>query len=296
MRDDTIAAFLDQLAARIPAPGGGATAALHAAQAAALLAMVARYSHGSRYDAEHMNRIITDADALREDALALAEADVAAFGAVAEAYRLPRETEQEQATRSASISSALAGAARPPADVVRTALLVISLAEELLPAGNRNVIADVAAAAEAARAAAVTARLFIEVNLKRITDQVLLDEFAATAAVAEQGHHPGRPDRRDGPGGDRPVSAASLSGRELAAEIRAATAARAAELTAAGRPPRLAVVTATADEASAWYARTLARTAARAGIACDVTDLMPMAADRPAGGNDGKAWPGSGRY
>ena len=79
------------------------------------------------------------------------------------------------------------------------------------------------------------------------------------------------------------MSAASLSGRELAAEIRAATAARAAELTAAGRPPRLAVVTATADEASAWYARTLARTAARAGIACDVTDLMPMAADRPGG-------------
>ena len=79
------------------------------------------------------------------------------------------------------------------------------------------------------------------------------------------------------------MSAASLSGRELAAEIRAATAARAAELTAAGRPPRLAVVTATADEASAWYARTLARTAARAGIACDVTDLVPMAADRPGG-------------
>src|SRR6266849_2357223 len=101
MRDDTIAAFLDQLAARVPAPGGGATAALHAAQAAALVA---------------------------------------------------------------SISAALSGAARPPADVVRTALLVIRLAEDLLPAGNRTLITDVAAAAEAARAAAVTARLVIEVN------------------------------------------------------------------------------------------------------------------------------------
>ena len=46
-----------------------------------------------------------------------------------------------------------------------------------------------------------------------------------------------------------------LSGRELAASIRAETAARAAELTAAGRTPTLAVVTATADEASAWYLR-----------------------------------------
>ena len=73
----------------------------------------------------------------------------------------------------------------------------------------------------------------------------------------------------------------SLSGRGLAAEIRAATAARAADLTAAGRPPRLAVVTATADEASAWYVRSLARTAAKAGIALDVTDLVPAAPDRP---------------
>ncbi len=77
------------------------------------------------------------------------------------------------------------------------------------------------------------------------------------------------------------LSGRQLSGRELAAEIRAATAARAAELTAAGRTPRLAVVTATADEASAWYVRSLARTAARAGIACEVTDLVPFAADRP---------------
>jgi formiminotetrahydrofolate cyclodeaminase len=175
MRDDTIAAFLDQLAARVPAPGGGATAALHAAQAAALLAMVARYSDGARYNAELMNRIIAEADSLRQDALS----------AVAQAYRLPRETEAERQDRSASISSALGGAARPPADVIRTALLLISLAEELLPAGNRNMITDLAAAAVAARAAVVTARLFIEINLKGITDQVLLDEFAATAAVAD---------------------------------------------------------------------------------------------------------------
>jgi len=185
MRDDTIAAFLDQLAARVPAPGGGATAALHAAQAAALIAMVARYSDGNRYDAELIGRIVTDADELRDTALGLAEADADAFSAVAAAYRLPRETEQEQKDRSASISSALAGAARPPADVVRTALLLIRLAEDLLPAGNRNMITDVAAAAVAVRAAAVAARLFIEVNLKGITDPVLRDEFAATAAVAD---------------------------------------------------------------------------------------------------------------
>ncbi|SFK05655.1 Formiminotransferase-cyclodeaminase [Streptosporangium canum] len=34
MRDQTISDFLERLAGRVPAPGGGASAALHAAQAA----------------------------------------------------------------------------------------------------------------------------------------------------------------------------------------------------------------------------------------------------------------------
>jgi methylenetetrahydrofolate dehydrogenase (NADP+)/methenyltetrahydrofolate cyclohydrolase len=65
------------------------------------------------------------------------------------------------------------------------------------------------------------------------------------------------------------VTTPVLAGRELAKEIRAAAAARAAELTAAGSQPRLAVVTATGDEASAAYVRSIANAAAKEGIACD---------------------------
>ncbi len=68
-----------------------------------------------------------------------------------------------------------------------------------------------------------------------------------------------------------------LSGRELAADIRARTAAAAAELAATGRPPRLTVVAATDDEATAWYVRSIASAAAKAGIGCEVEDLGPQA-------------------
>lgn len=69
-----------------------------------------------------------------------------------------------------------------------------------------------------------------------------------------------------------------LSGRELAAGIRAGTADAAAARAALGHPPRLSVVTATDDEASAWYVRSLASAAAKAGIGCEVEDLGPQAA------------------
>ncbi|MEU7044652.1 bifunctional 5,10-methylenetetrahydrofolate dehydrogenase/5,10-methenyltetrahydrofolate cyclohydrolase [Streptomyces varsoviensis] len=74
------------------------------------------------------------------------------------------------------------------------------------------------------------------------------------------------------------MTATPLSGKELAAAIRADTAAEAAALTAAGTPPKLAVVVATADESSAWYVRSIARAAAKAGIGCDIVDLGEHAA------------------
>lgn len=188
MRDQTIAQFLGQLSARVPAPGGGATAALHAAQAAALLAMVARYSDGPKYagHADTIGRIRGAADALATDALDLAEQDATAFGAVAEAYKLPKDTEDDKRARSAAIEAALGGAARPPADVVLAALRLVRLSEELLPVANRNVLSDVAAAAEAARAAGVTGAINIEVNLRGITDTSLNEELRGTAALTAE--------------------------------------------------------------------------------------------------------------
>jgi methenyltetrahydrofolate cyclohydrolase len=186
MRDETITAFLNQLAARVAAPGGGATAALHAAQSAALVAMVARYSDGAKYDAGLMSHIIAEADGIRGDALTLAEADADAFGAVADAYKMPRQTQGQIEARSAAIAEALAGAARPPADVVRLSLLLVRLAEDLVSGGNHNVIADVAAAAEAARAAAVTSQVNIEINLRGMKDPAVRAELAAMGDVTNE--------------------------------------------------------------------------------------------------------------
>ena len=180
MRTDTVETFLAQLAARVPAPGGGATAALHAAQAAALVAMVARYSDSAKYaeHAEEIASITATADRLRQNALGLAEEDAAAFTAVTEAYRLPKGTADEAAARSEGIARALVAAAHVPAIVVAVAEQVLGLAEQLLPIGNRNVISDVAAAAEAARAAATTARVNVEINLGGIKDPATWGELA----------------------------------------------------------------------------------------------------------------------
>lgn len=187
MRELSVAEYLAQLAARVPAPGGGTVAALHAAQAAALLGMVARYTDGPRYaaDRELVDRVRAEADTVRAEALVLAEADATAFAAVAAAYRLPKGTEPERADRAAAIAAALVGAAEPPAAVVAVADRLVRLAEQLLPVGNPNVVTDVAAAAEAARAAATTARLNVEVNLGGIREPAVRDRLRAAIAAVD---------------------------------------------------------------------------------------------------------------
>ncbi|MEP7025271.1 MAG: cyclodeaminase/cyclohydrolase family protein [Actinomycetota bacterium] len=185
--DEKIGEFLDRLADRVPAPGGGAAAALQAAQGAALLALVARYTTGAKYAGheETVSRIIAEADQLRGIALRLADAEMDAFARVSDAYRLPQGTGDEKATRSAEIAAALVDAAWPPARVISVAGMVVDLAGALAVIGNRNVLSDLAAAAEAARSAAATARVQVEISLAGVADEQASMEMIAETGKAD---------------------------------------------------------------------------------------------------------------
>jgi formiminotetrahydrofolate cyclodeaminase len=182
--DETIGSFLEKLAARTAAPAGGAAAALNAALAAALLAMVGRYTTGPKYEAaaQTVEHVIREADQLRAECTDLIAADAAAFGSVAAAYRLPKETADQQAARSAAIAAALVTATEPPAAVIAAAARLVDLAEVLAPVGNRTVLGDLAAAADAVRAATATSRILVEANLAGITDAAARERYGEVVA------------------------------------------------------------------------------------------------------------------
>lgn len=169
---ETINDYLARLASREPTPGGGAAAALHAAQGAALVAMVARYTTGTKYEqhAGLVTRIISAADALVLEALRLADADQHAFQGVIDAYKLPAGTSGLKTARTAAIQDALIRAAQTPAQLIVLAGAIVDLAAELFEVANANVISDIAAAVDAARAAATTARVNIDINVVAIKD------------------------------------------------------------------------------------------------------------------------------
>lgn len=187
MREQTVGAWLTDLASEAPAPGGGAGAAMNAAVGAALVAMVCNLTIGKpRYAAAEdvMTEVLARADALREQALGLAERDAAAFDRVAAAYRLPKETEQQKQARSAEIQQALVGAAEVPLETAALAAEVVALARRILDGANVNVLSDVAVAAGSARAALSAAAINVEVNLAALHDA----ERRAALATALAAH------------------------------------------------------------------------------------------------------------
>jgi methenyltetrahydrofolate cyclohydrolase len=184
---ETIDNYLGRLAARQSTPGGGAAGALHAAQGAALIAMVARYSTGPKYadDAEDIERIISSADGLIPAAVRISDDDEEAFAAVIAAYGLPGGSDDEKAARSRAVQEALARAAEPPRALIDLGEQIIALGHELAYIGNANVISDVAAASEAARAAIGTARITLEINIKAIKDTGLQDALRSDVLRAD---------------------------------------------------------------------------------------------------------------
>ena len=157
----TVSDFLDRLAARTPTPAGGSVAALCTAQAAALVAMVARYCDSPA--------LVEQAERLVDQAQELVADDEAAFRLVADAWAIPRG-EGSHDERRAAIGEALLGASEPQARVVETAIEVLVLIDRLRPSARPGLRSDLVAAGEVARAASAIARMNVESNLRTVPD------------------------------------------------------------------------------------------------------------------------------
>jgi formiminotetrahydrofolate cyclodeaminase len=170
-------AFLDQLAARTPAPGGGGAAAVTGAMAAGLVAMAARFSATCLPGA---GDLADQADELRRRAADLAEADARAYTAVLDARR-----------QSGELQEALHGAALVPLEIAEIGAEAAQLAVRVAEAGNPNLRGDAVTGAVLAAASARSAACLVDINVRLGGLDPELSQRAARAA-ADAGDAAGR--------------------------------------------------------------------------------------------------------
>ncbi len=173
LADLTLTGFSEELASDSPAPGGGSAAAYAGSLAAALGTMVANLSANKRgWEDKHnfFSAWSLKGQAGRKLLLDLVDEDTQAFNSIIEAFRLPKETDEEKQARSGAIQQATLRAIHSPLNTMRYAYVQFDLLEEMAREGNPNSVSDAGVGAILAQAAVEGGYLNVMINLSGLKD------------------------------------------------------------------------------------------------------------------------------
>ena len=162
--------FAEVLASKASVPGGGGAAALAGALGTALCSMVGNFTVGKKKYAAveaDVQKMLTQAETLREKLLDLVDADARAFEPLSRAYAIPKEAP----THDAVLEEATLRACEAPMEMVRCCGRAIDLLEEMLNKGSVMLVSDVGCGALLCGAAMESAAMNVYINTGSLRDR-----------------------------------------------------------------------------------------------------------------------------
>jgi formiminotetrahydrofolate cyclodeaminase len=169
----TVKSFLDELASKSPAPGGGSVAALAGAMGSALISMVCNLTIGKKKYANgeaEIKSTLERSEELRKQFTLLVDKDTEAFNKVMEAYSLPKDSDDQKALRSSAIQASTKDATLVPLEVMKHVIDGLALTRVVAEKGNDNSISDTGVSALMFYGALEGAALNVKINLGSIKD------------------------------------------------------------------------------------------------------------------------------
>ena len=170
--------YVLQVASKEPTPGGGSVSALAGGLGAGLTAMVANLTIGRKIyeelDDEKKKEMDSNFEELQKSIEKLndiVDEDTKAFDGVMEAFKMPKETEEEKQKRSAAIQEGYKKALEVPFKCAEECFHVLKLQEVFAHHGNINAITDVGVGALLAATGLEGALLNVKINLSSIKDE-----------------------------------------------------------------------------------------------------------------------------
>lgn len=174
--------FVDETFSKAPVPGGGGVAALAGALGTALGGMVCNLTTGKKKYAQYeedIQRIMNEAEALKNRLLELIDEDAENFFPLSKAYGLPKNTEEEKKIKEETLQKCLKVAIQGPVDIMKVCHDAIKLQEELVDKGSMLAISDVGCGVLLLKGAMQSGWLNVVVNLNSITDEKYVADLRA---------------------------------------------------------------------------------------------------------------------
>ena len=166
--------YLDVLKSDAPAPGGGSVSALAGAQGCALFMMVADLTTTREKYAEN-HQLCKEAKEkgtfLYEQLLAGVDADTDAFNLIADAFKMPKATDEEKAARRKAIDDGTLVATEVPFKNMKLAHEGLLIAKEMIGKSNPNAASDLGVAILNLTACIKGAWLNVKINLPGVKDE-----------------------------------------------------------------------------------------------------------------------------
>lgn len=173
-----LADLLDAFASNEPVPGGGSASALAGALGASLLMMVAgmtKTKSGTPEEATDLAEASARLRPLRDRLAALVDKDSDAYAAVARAFKLPKNTDEEKAARKNAIQVSTRQATEVPLETMRACRDALRHSVIVARNGNRNATSDVGVAVRLLMAAIAGAGLNVDINLSGLSDTAYVE-------------------------------------------------------------------------------------------------------------------------
>lgn len=182
----TLGQYFEELSSNSPTPGGGNVAALCGVLSASLGTMVCNLTIGKKKYADVEQEISTVKSALetyKEKFISLGAKDNEAFDKVMDAFKLPKDDDEQKALRTQKIDEATFAAAEVPDEVVKTCKELLPFIKIISNKGNQNSLSDAGVAALLISTAAQGAYLNVLINCMSLKNQTLAAEVLKSAEI-----------------------------------------------------------------------------------------------------------------
>ena len=172
--------FRDRTASDSPTPGGGSAAMVAAATGLGLVLMALRVTARRPETGDRLADLILSGERRLVELSGYADADIAVFEQYMAALRLPKETEDEKATRRDAMAEAAVAATEVPLNSAQAVLEALDLARQAVEVAHHGIVSDVAAGSAILRGALTAVLYNVDINLKSIRDPAAAAEYAAS--------------------------------------------------------------------------------------------------------------------